>query len=320
MKISVVATMYHSAPYLASFYERVRKALAKLTDDHEIVLVNDGSPDDSLGRALELVEQDAGVSVVDLTRNYGHHRAILAGLEHAQGDLVFVLDADLEDDPAWLTLFYETMTAEGNVDAVYGMQRRRKGGWFERSSGWLFYSLFNLFSGIRIPRNTTTARLLTRRFVNSLLQFRETDPFLNGLWHIVGYRQVGVFVDKGHKGTSTYSLRRKAHLLVTAITSFSDRPLVMIFYTGLLILLLSGCYIAYLLTARLFFDITVDGWTSLITSLWFLGGLTIFFLGVVGIYLSRIYTETKSRPRTLVREVYRRSRADEAIRRETAGG
>jgi len=320
MKISVVATMYYSAPYLASFYERVRKALAQLTDDHEIVLVNDGSPDDSLERALELVEQDATVSVVDLTTNYGHHRAILAGLEHAHGDLIFVLDSDLEDDPGWLTLFHETMTAERNVDAVYGMQRRRKGGWFERSSGWLFYSLFNLFSGIRIPRNTTTARLLTRRFVNSLLQFRETDPFLNGLWHIVGYRQVGVFVDKGHKGATTYSLRRKTHLLVTAITSFSDRPLVMIFYTGLLILLLSGCYIAYLITARLFFDITVDGWTSLITSLWFLGGLTIFFLGVVGIYLSKIYTETKSRPRTLVREVYRRSNADGPIRREIVGG
>ena len=320
MKISVVATMYHSAPYLASFYERARKALAELSGDHEIVLVNDGSPDDSLARALELVEQDASVSVVDLTRNYGHHRAILAGLEHARGDLIFVLDSDLEDDPAWLLPFYERLTAERNVDAVYGMQRRRKGGWFERCSGWLFYSLFNLFSGISIPRNTTTARLLTRRFVNSLLQFRETDPFLNGLWHIVGYRQVGVFVDKGHKGASTYSLRRKAHLLVTAITSFSDRPLVMIFYTGLLILLLSGCYIAYLITARLFFDITVDGWTSLITSLWFLGGLTIFFLGVVGIYLSRIYTETKSRPRTLVREVYRRSRAGDGIRRETAGG
>ena len=320
MKLSVVATMYCSAPYLASFYERVRKALAQLTDDHEIVLVNDGSPDDSLERALEMVEQDAGVSVVDLTRNYGHHRAILAGLEHAQGDLVFVLDCDLEDDPAWLTLFYEAMTAEGDVDAVFGMQRRRKGGWFERSSGWLFYSLFNLFSGISIPRNTTTARLLTRRFVNSLLQFRETDPFLNGLWHIVGYRQIGVFVDKGHKGTTTYSLSRKAHLLVTAITSFSDRPLVMIFYTGLAILLVSGLYIAYLITARLFFDITVDGWTSLITSLWFLGGLTIFFLGVVGIYLSRIYTETKSRPRTLVREVFRRSRPRGAIHREPPDG
>ena len=320
MKISVVATMYYSAPYLASFHDRVRKALAKLTDDYEILLVNDGSPDDSLERALELVERDARLLVVDLSRNFGHHRAILAGLEHAQGDLIFVLDSDLEDDPAWLTLFYETMTAEDHVDAVYGMQRRRKGGWFERSSGWLFYSLFNLFSGIRIPRNTTTARLLTRRFVNSLLRFRETDPFLNGLWHIVGYRQVGIFVDKGHKGTTTYSLRRKTHLLVTAITSFSDRPLVMIFYTGLLILLLSGCYIAYLIMARLFFNITVDGWTSLITSLWFLGGLTIFFLGVVGIYLSRIYTETKGRPRTLVREVYRRSSADRSVRRESVDG
>ncbi len=319
MKISVVSTMYYSAPYLASFYERVRREVAKLSDDHEILLVNDGSPDDSLERALELAEQDAGVVVVDLSRNFGHHRAILAGLEHARGDLIFLLDCDLEDDPAWLTLFYETMTAERNVDAVYGMQRRRKGGWFERCSGWLFYSLFNLFSGIRMPRNTTTARLLTRRFVNSLLQFREGEPFLNGIWHIVGYRQVAVFVDKGHKGTTTYNLRKKAHLLVTAITSFSNRPLVMIFYTGLALLLVSGLYIAYLVTARLFFDITVDGWTSLIASLWFLGGLTIFFLGVMGIYLSNIYTETKGRPRTLVREIHRRS-AVENRRRGTPDG
>jgi putative glycosyltransferase len=198
-------------------------------------------------------------------------------------------------------------SAGRNVDAVYGMQRHRKGGWFERCSGWLFYSLFNLFSGIRMPRNTMTARLLTRRFVESLLQFQETDPYLNGIWHIVGYHQIGVFVDKGYKGTTSYSLRKKVDLLVTAITSFSNRPLVMIFYTGLVILLVSGFYIAYLITARLFFSITVDGWTSLITSLWFLGGLTIFFLGVMGIYLSKIYTETKSRPRTVVREVYRRT-------------
>src|SRR5262249_21993087 len=158
------------------------------------------------------------------------------------------------------------------------------------------------------------------RFVDSLLQFRETDPYLNGIWHIIGYHQIGVFVDKRHKGTTTYSLRKKAHLLVTAITSFSNRPLVMIFYTRLILLLGSRLYIAYLVTARLFFHITVDGWTSLITSLWFLGGLTIFFLGVVGIYLSRIYTETKSRPRTLVREVYRRSSVNPATRREPASG
>jgi len=212
------------------------------------------------------------------------------------------------------------MTAERNVDAVYGVQRRRKGGWFERLSGWLFYSVFNFLSGIRIPRNTTTARLLTRRLVESLLQFREGDPFLDGMWHNVGYRQIGVFVDKGHKGTTTYSLRKKLHLLVTAITAFSNRPLVMIFYTGLFILLVSGLYIAYLVTARLLFKITVDGWTSLITSLWFLGGLTIFFLGVMGIYLSRIYMETKGRPRTLVREVYRRPAVENHTSQRTAAG
>src|SRR5207302_10944128 len=128
------------------------------------------------------------------------------------------------------------------------------------------------------------------------------------------------FVDKAHKGTPTYSLRKKMYMLVTAITSFSNRPLVMIFYTGLFILVVSGLYIGHLVTARLFFNITVDGWTSLITSLWFLGGLTIFFLGVMGIYLSRIYMETKGRPRTLVRQVYRLAAVENHTRRRMADG
>jgi len=304
MKISIVTSLYYSAPYLAEFYERMHGEVQKLTGDYEFILVNDGSPDDVLPLALKLVERDKRVVVVDLTRNFGHHNAILAGLRYATGDLIFVIDCDLEDDPAWLPAFYERLKSEPGVDAVYGVQRQRKGGLLERWIGELFYSVFNWLSAIRIPRNTTTARLMTRRFTDSLLQYDERDPFLNALWHMVGYRQAGLQVTKGHKGTTTYSLRKKLHLFVTATTSFSDRPLVYTFYTGSLILFLSGAYITYLIVARLFFDITVDGWTSVIVSLWFLGGLTIFFIGIVGIYLAKVYVETKHRPRVLVREVY----------------
>ncbi len=304
MELSIVTTLYHSAPYVREFHERASKEAKKLTADYEIVYVNDGSPDESLAIVRDLQKSDARIVIVDLSRNFGHHKAIMTGLRYAAGKLVFLVDSDLEESPEWLTLFRDAMHETG-ADAVYGIQRRRKGGIGERLSGAVFYRVFARLSGMDLPLNATTARLMTRRFVQSLLLFTEREPIAHALLHMTGYAQEAVAVDKRDKGTTTYTLWKKIALFINAIASFSDRPLIYIFYTGAAISFLSALYIFFLIIRRYFLYITVDGWTSLIVSIWFLGGLTIFFIGVIGIYLARIFTEVKQRPISIVREVSR---------------
>jgi len=303
MLISIVTTLYRSAPYLQEFYERSRRAAEKISPDYEILLVNDGSPDDSLDRALAIQRQDSRVVVIDLSRNFGHHRAMMTGLSYARGEYIFLLDGDLEEEPEWLLTFYDLLRKE-TLDVVYGVQQHRKGGIFEQWSGALFYKMFNLLSSTSIPANSVIARLMTRRYVVHLLRHREREVFLPGLWQLTGYPQRPWPVTKLSKGASSYSLARRIALFVNAITSFSDRPLVYIFYTGACLCMASSLYIARLLYLKWSRGISLMGWPSLIVSIWFLGGLTIFFLGILGVYLAKIYREIKHRPYTLVRDVF----------------
>ncbi len=303
MNISIVSTLYQSAAYIDEFYRRVTDTALKLTDDYEIILVNDGSPDDSLDRAVRLSELDGKVSVVDLSRNFGHHKAMMTGLAHSRGDLVFLIDSDLEEEPEWLLSFAEQMRRE-HCDVVYGVQEHRKGGLFERWSGMWFYRLFRFFTGLDLPENIVTARLMTRRYVDSLIRFDEREVFLAGLWHITGFVQQPQTVKKHHSSSTTYTLRRKVSILVNSITSFSNAPLVWIFYVGAFICFLASIGIAYLVIMWLFLSKPLSGWTSTIISVWLIGGMVISFVGVVGIYLSKVFSETKRRPYTIIRHIY----------------
>ena len=303
MQISIVATLYHSSPHLEEFYRRITLTVTKLTDDYEIVLVNDGSPDDSLERAIKISETDSKVCVVDLSRNFGHHKAMMTGLAHAQGDYIFLIDSDLEEDPEWLMSFFEQISRDG-CDVVYGVQKRRKGGFFERWSGLLFYRIFRLLTGLEMPENMVTARIMTRRYVDALLRFEEREIFLWGLWHIAGFEQRPHVVGKHSSSKSTYTLGRKIALTVNAITSFSNAPLVGIFYIGALISAVAFVFAIYLVFNWMLRSKPLMGWTSTVISIWLIGGMIISFIGVVGIYLSKVFSETKRRPFTIVRQIY----------------
>jgi putative glycosyltransferase len=304
MKLSIVATLYQSAPYLQEFHARCTAVSRQVAgEDYEIVLVNDGSPDDSLERAIRLTEADPHVVVVDLSRNFGHHKAMMTGLAHASGERIFLIDSDLEEEPEFLAAFDAQMTRE-DCDVVYGVQKARKGGWFERWSGDWFYHAFQWLTGLELPRNVVTARLMTRRYVEALLRHGEREVFLAGLWHITGFDQRPHTVRKHSKSETTYTFRRKMSILINSVTSFSNAPLVSIFYVGVMISALSTAYIAYLVIQWSFFARPPSGWTSVMASIWLLGGMMISFIGVVGIYLSKIFSETKQRPYTIVRKVY----------------
>ena len=304
MKLSIVATLYNSAPHLAEFHRRATAAARALAgDDYEIVLVNDGSPDDSLEKAIAIGERDSRVVVVDLSRNFGHHKAMMAGLEHADGDLVFLIDSDLEEEPEWLADFHQLLVAN-RADVVYGRQKDRKGGFVERWSGELYYSIFNWLANLEHPRNVVTARLMTRRYVEALLQHRERELVISCLWVITGFKQVERLVQKHWLSPTTYSFSKKIEHATNAITSFSDVPLKLIFYVGTIVFISSVVYAIYLVVIRFYLLQVVDGYTSLMVSIWLLGGMIMSFVGVVGIYLSKVFSETKQRPYTIIRQIY----------------
>ncbi len=303
MQLSVVTTMYRSAPYLGAFYERVTAAATALTDDFEIVFVNDGSPDDSLAIALELQRSDPRVRVVDLSRNFGHHQAMWTGLQHARGDWVFLIDCDLEEAPEWVGLFAERQEATGS-DVVFGVQDTRGGRWVDRWGGWAFYKLFNALCDDPIPENLMTVRLMSRRYVSALLEHHEATIVMSGLWARTGFRQTPLPVQKQRKRDTTYSLARRARMFVNSVTSFSNRPLVFSFYLGSALVVAAVLVASGLVVGKLCFGTMLSGWPSLMVSIWFLGGLILFFQGVQGIYLAKIFLEAKRRPIAIVRQVY----------------
>ncbi|MEM8539241.1 MAG: glycosyltransferase family 2 protein [Pseudomonadota bacterium] len=304
MKLSIVTTLYNSERHLQEFHQRASKAAKGVAgDDYEIVMVNDGSPDGSLAMAVGLSEEDPHVIVIDLSRNFGHHKAMMTGLDHARGDLVFLIDSDLEEQPEWLEEFHAKLDTGGH-DVVFGVQDNRKGGWFERQSGSAFYRIFNAVSDVPLPADIVTTRLMRRDYVRALVAHREREMIISGLWAMTGFDQQPHTVKKASGSKTTYTLRRKVVLAINAITSFSNTPLVMIFYFGLTISVLASIYIAFLVFNWAFLARPLSGWTSLMGSIWLLGGLIISFIGVIGIYLAKIFTETKQRPYTIVRQIH----------------
>lgn len=311
MRLSIVATLYQSAPYISEFYQRASAAAQQLVgEDYEIVLVNDGSPDNSLDLAVQFTETDSHVVVVDLSRNFGHHKAMMTGLTTARGQRVFLIDSDLEEEPEWLLSFTRQMADEAS-DVVYGIQSKRRGGTIEQITGRLFYQSFRLLTGISQPNNIVTARLMSRRYVDALLLHQEREINIGGLWIVTGFKQCHQIVQKLSSSPTTYSLSRKFSHLVNAVTSFSSLPLVFTFYSGLFISVSALGFIVYLVSRYLFIASPPDGYTSIIASIWLFSGLIIFFIGVQGIYISKVFSEVKQRPYTIVRHVYKRLQGGE---------
>jgi putative glycosyltransferase len=303
MKLSIVATLYMSAPYIEEFHQRATASAREFTADYEIVFVNDGSPDDSLARTVALSEKDEHVVVVDLSRNFGHHKAMMTGLAHARGEQIFLLDSDLEEEPEWLEPFAQQMSEEGS-DVVYGTQSRRKGGLIEKLTGWIFYRAFRFLTGIAQHDNVVTARLMTKRYVQALVAHHEREINIGGLWVLTGFKQSRQIVQKHATSPTTYSLSKKFAHLVNAVTSFSNLPLVFTFYSGLLITMSAALYISYLVSRYFFIATPPDGYTSIVASIWLFSGLIIFFIGIQGAYIATIFLEVKQRPLTIIRQIY----------------
>lgn len=305
MELSIVTTLYRSSEYIGDFYKRIKIIAEKLTDEFEVIFVNDGSPDNSLDIALSLRTTDDRIKVIDLARNFGHHKAIMTGLSFAKGKYVFLIDVDLEEPPELLELFWMKMEDEIDVDVFYGVQEQRKGNIIEILTGSFFYKIYNYLSNDKIENNPIMCRLMKLEYVKALISYQEKEIFLAGLFTITGYNQKAITVKKFSTSPTTYSFKKKLALMVNAITAFSNKPLEFIFNIGLMISLLSFGFVVYIILKQLIFGISMQGWTTIIASIWLMGGIIIFCIGIVGIYISKIFIEVKNRPNTTIKKYYK---------------
>ena len=303
--LSVVIPMHNEQEGLAALFDRLVPVLEDLPLRYEIVCVNDGSRDDTLDHLLALRRRYRCLRVVDLSRNFGKEAALTAGLDHARGDAVVPIDADLQDPPELVQVFVQQWL--DGYDVVYGVRSSRPGdGVGKRLTAHLFYRLFNVLSDTTIPADTGDFRLMDRRVVVALRQLPERNRFSKGLFAWVGFRQIGVAYDHADRvaGRSKWRLWRLWNYAIDGITAFSTTPLRIWTYLGLAIAACAFAYALAIVAAVLIGGRDVPGYASLIVVVLFLGGIQLIGLGVIGEYIGRIYQETKARPTYLVDRVY----------------
>ncbi|MCF8296585.1 MAG: glycosyltransferase family 2 protein [Bacteroidales bacterium] len=304
--LSIITTLYNSEIFLDDFISQCISALAEIQcNSYEIIFVNDGSPDDSLNTILNLKKKNENIVLIDLSRNFGHHYAISAGLSVSKGDLVFLIDCDMEVSPKVL-IDFKNIIDNSDTDVVYGVQKVRKGSFIKRELGGIFWKAFNLFSETKMPKNVITERLMKRPYVDSLKTLGDKNLFLGGMMYWVGYNQKSIEVNKkNRKGKSSYSFSKRLNLFVEAITSFSEQPLKLIFKLGVLITLMAILVIIFMIIRKIFYPESILlGYTSIIISVFFSLGILTSSIGIIGIYLSRIFKQTQNRPNYIIKKIY----------------
>lgn len=314
--LSVVVPAFNEAGSLLALYDRLTPVLAALKESWELILVNDGSTDATLDVMQRLRAQDGRVAIVNLSRNFGKEIATTSGLDHATGDAVILLDADLQDPPE---LIPEMVAAWRNgFDTVYAQRRKRLGEtWLKRTTATLFYRTISRAGPVQVPRDTGDFRLMSRRVVSAVGQLRERHRFMKGLFAWVGFPSCAVTYDRAprHAGRSAWSYWKLWNLALEGITGFTTAPLRLATYVGLAIGLGAAAYFAEIIIRTLLFGSEVPGYPSLLAVILILGGTQMVTLGIIGEYLARVFNEVKHRPLYLV-ERFEPSNAPNELRPE----
>ncbi|UOQ49658.1 glycosyltransferase family 2 protein [Gracilibacillus caseinilyticus] len=300
--ISVVVPVYGCETCLIELCDRIKTAVLSIPAKYEIILVNDASPDQAWQTIKRLSAQDNAIKGIDFARNFGQHHAITAGLDDAAGDWVIVMDCDLQDRPEEIPNLYDK-AVEG-YDIVFAKRTARQDNWFKRKSSQLFYRVYDYLSGQTTDYSTANFSIIEQKVVKSFRKLREQNRYFPLFIKWMGYRSTSIPVrhDARAEGKSSYNLYKLIHLATDAIISQSNKPLRLSIQFGFLISLVSFLYAVYLFCRYFFMDEHVQGWTSVMVSLFFIGGLIFFHFGVLGLYIGKIFNETKGRPLYLIRE------------------
>ncbi len=302
-KLSVIVPVFNEAENIRPLCDKLMEVFRQQgISDHEILFVDDGSTDVSLEVIRELSATAKGVRGLSLTRNFGQQMALYAGMEHAKGDVVITMDADLQHPPG---LIPELISAyRAGYDLVNTRRRDAPGtGFFKKASSRVFYRLMNFLSEVPIEAASSDFRLMSRRAVDAFLKMPERNRFTRGMVGWMGFPQTFVDYRAGIRqaGKSKYTLKKMMGFALDGITSFSARPLRLISLSGVVVFLLGMVYAVYAVVQH-FLGHTVSGWTSLMVSVWILGGIQLLAIGLISEYILRIFAESKQRPHYLIRE------------------
>jgi dolichol-phosphate mannosyltransferase len=299
---SVIIPIFNEQKTIPELHDRLVKAAASFDRPYEVIFIDDGSRDESFAMLKSIHERDPRFKVVRLSRNFGHQVAISAGLDMASGDAVILMDGDLQDPPE---LFPELVARwKEGFDVVYTVKRSRQEHRLKRAAFTAFYRLLHALSAIKIPMDAGNFSLMDKKVVAVFREMPERHRYISGMRAWAGFRQTGVIFDREPRfaGEPQMSLRRLVELALDGIFSFSNVPLRLAVYVGLLVALASFAGGLYVIYAKLFTDKAILGWSSTILSVLFVGGMVLLTLGVIGEYISRIYEEVKNRPLYVIRD------------------
>ncbi len=305
LALSIVIPCFNEAEGLKALCSRIKDSCAEVGGGlYELILVNDGSTDNTWDRMCEEAQSNDRIVAINLARNYGHQIALSAGLAHSRGQSIFVLDADLQDPPELIGAMMARMEETG-ADVVYGQRRGRAGeSWFKRSTAHLFYRMLEKLTNAPAPVDAGDFRLMTRRVVDVLNQMPERDRYVRGMSSWVGFKQVPLIYDRHPRktGESHYPFRKMIHFALDAFTGFSTAPLRLATYLGGTFGIIGLLLLLYVFASWISGDV-VDGWTSLMVVVLILGSVQLLCLGVFGEYLGRLFMESKRRPLYVVERV-----------------
>lgn len=300
-RLSVAIPIHNEESVLPELLQRLRAVLDSVAGGpHEIAFVDDGSTDRTFEMLAEAAKEDGRIVVLSLSRNFGHQAAITAGLDHVTGDATVVMDGDLQDVPEAIPQFVEKY--HQGYDVVYAQRVRRKEPWLLRICYFVFYRMMAQLSDIQLPLDSGDFGLMSRRVIEQLRRMPEHHRYLRGMRSWVGFRQVGIEVERAerHSGESKYSLMRLVKLAFDGIFAFSIVPIRAAALFGALVMFLSSLYVMYAVYAKFVYQKSPQGFTALLVAMTFFSGIVLFFLGVIGEYVGRIYEETKARPEYIV--------------------
>jgi dolichol-phosphate mannosyltransferase len=308
-EFSVVIPIYNEEENISELYRRLTAVMERLCseeghsiDSYEIIMVDDGSTDHSWQLIKELHEKDPRVKGISFSRNFGHHVAITAGLDHAEGRAVVIMDGDLQDPPEEIPKLYDKLK-EG-YDMVCGIRKKRSDLFYRKTISRLFWIIFKTFTRLDIVENQSMLRIMSKRYLTNFKKITERSRFLAGLFAWAGFNQTAVQIEHAPRfaGKSKYNLWKMIKLTFNAVTSFSYFPLQLAGFAGLCISAISFIFAIWLIIQKLFFGIDVAGWASTMVTILFMGGVQLAVLGLVGEYLGRVFTEVQKRPLYMIKE------------------
>ncbi len=305
LKISIVIPTFNEEGNIEILHQKITEVFEQIAHSNfEVIYVNDGSTDSSLEKIKQLIQSDLKVKFISFSRNFGHQNALKAGLDHAEGDAVISMDADLQHPPLLIPEMIR-LWKEGN-EVVYSIRKDGKElSFFKKMTSKLFYKIVNYLSDTKLEEGTADFRLLDKKVVNALSNYNESNLFYRGIIPTLGFKQIGIPYQPQERfsGTTKYSFSKMLKFALTGITSSSAKPLYFSIYLGLFFAVIAFLYGVYAIYISIFTDDAVLGWTSLIASILFIGGLQLIMMGIVGVYLGKLFTQSKNRPNYIIDEI-----------------